>query len=148
MPFCMKSERTLGFVERTWHLEAFFIYHHVDQRSLQEYDAVHHAEEWVVLKMRNSRIPREDAYTDRNEFPCEYYTFMDGVEQLDIELQAAQILAGNPQSGDSNCASTNKIILHAHTTCELHICHAKTGFTFSALCLEACPDCCSPSQTR
>ena len=115
MPFCMESERTIGFVERTRHLEAFVIYHHVDQGSLQEYDAVHHAEEWVVLKMRNSRIPRENAYTDRNVFPREYYIFMDGVQQLDIELKAAQILVGSPQSEDSKAPSTNKIILHPST---------------------------------
>ena len=102
----METERLLRFVERIRHLEAFLIYKHVDDRSVNEEDVVHEAKDRVVLKMSNGRVATGDAHADREQFPREYYIFMDGIEQLDVQLEASQTPVGNPRSEDPNSPSS------------------------------------------
>ena len=101
-PAPFSTERSLDVMELIRHLEAVFIYQYVHHSSVHEYDIVHHAEEWVVLKVSNRGVATDDAHADRQQLESEYYIFIDGVEQCDIELEVAQILVGSPPSEDSN----------------------------------------------
>ena len=104
----MDAERVLSPAEHIRDLEAFLICQHVYERQIDGQTVVHDAEDWILLKVGNRRVAADDADTDRSKFECEYYIFMDTVEQRDIQLQKAKFLVGLQDAGSSDGASVHR----------------------------------------